>query len=85
VDLGHKHSFGLLLKEAWNSEQAAMATEAYTELFHILYQEPRTRVEWQRKLTDIFGADRMKCLFNAVSDLFFFLATLLSFAGWLFG
>jgi hypothetical protein len=59
VDLGHKHSFGLLLKEAWNSEQAAMVTKAYTELFHILYQEPRTRVEWQRKFTDIFGADRM--------------------------
>src|SRR6266571_3393981 len=24
VDLGHKNSFDLLLKEAWNSEQAAM-------------------------------------------------------------
>src|SRR5437660_2067735 len=31
--------------------------QAGTELFHILSQQPRTRVEWQRKLTDI-DADR---------------------------
>ena len=35
---------------------------AGTELFHILSQQPRTRVEWQRKLTDIFDADRHEML-----------------------
>jgi hypothetical protein len=28
-------------------------------------QEPRTRVEWQSKLTDILDVDRMKCFSNA--------------------
>jgi DNA polymerase elongation subunit (family B) len=35
------------------------------ELFHVLSQQSRTRVEWQRKLTDIFDADRheMPCVY----------------------
>jgi DNA polymerase elongation subunit (family B) len=32
------------------------------ELFHVLSQQPKTRVEWQRKLTDIFDADRHEML-----------------------
>jgi hypothetical protein len=31
----------------------------------MLSQEPRTRVEWQSKLTDILDVDRMKCFSNA--------------------
>ena len=33
VDLGHKNAFDLLLKEAWNSEQAAMGNSTLPTVF----------------------------------------------------
>ncbi|MGB6526511.1 MAG: hypothetical protein WBF33_00240 [Candidatus Nitrosopolaris sp.] len=49
---------------------------AGTELFHILSQQPRTRVEWQRKLTDIFDADRHEILLCAYLESTYYYNTL---------
>ncbi|MGB6591449.1 MAG: hypothetical protein WBE68_08090, partial [Candidatus Nitrosopolaris sp.] len=46
------------------------------ELFHILSQQPRTRVEWQRKLTDIFDADRHEILLCAYLESTYYYNTL---------
>ena len=41
VDLGHKSAFDLLLKEAWNSEQAAMGNSTLPTVCDKLNQEIR--------------------------------------------
>jgi hypothetical protein len=63
VDLGHKHAFDLLLKEAWNSEQAARIYLTLPYSVSGAQSESLVTKETYR-LADIFDAERMKSFFQ---------------------